>query len=72
MTIMATRTLGMTIMAATLTMMRPTKDFGSDDLGDIVNRDAEHDDHDGADEARMSVTFTRTLTPLRHVKRLSL
>ena len=47
-------------------------DFVHDDHGDIDNdnRATGYDDHNGADKAWMSVAFTRTLTLLRHVKRL--
>ena len=54
----------MTIMA-TLTMLRPAEDVVGDVLGDIVNIDG----HNGVDEAWLSVTFTRTLTLLRKLRR---
>ena len=53
----------MTIIV-TLTVLR--SNVGGDVLGDIVNID----DHNDADEAWWSKTFTRTLTLLRKVKRL--
>ena len=63
------------MIMAILTILRLAKDVGSDDLGDIVDRDAGNDDHDGAVKAFMSMTFTRTFTRtfklLRHVEGLS-
>ena len=57
----------MTIMA-TLTMLRPAEYVMGDVFGDIVDTDG----HNGVDDAWLSVTFTRTLTLLRKVRRLGL